>query len=116
MGHLKGLLAENQALFFLKKQGLKLIERNYSTRCGEIDLIMQDGTYLVFIEVRTRKSIQYGGALASVNTVKQQKIIKAASQFLLQNRHFQQAMIRFDVVGYQGMVDKPLWIKNAFET
>ena len=58
---------ENLALTFLRQKGLVLIQRNYRTRLGEIDLIMKDNDYTVFVEVRYRSSTKFGGALLSVD-------------------------------------------------
>lgn len=65
------LFAENH----LKKRGLKLIERNYSSRYGEIDLVMLDGLTLVFVEVRFRANTSFGSGAETVDLRKQQKII-----------------------------------------
>ena len=69
---------EKQACAYLQRQGLQLKEKNVQFRSGEIDLIMLDDTQLVFVEVRYRKHQNFGGAAASVNYHKQQKLIKAA--------------------------------------
>lgn len=76
---------EDAALEFLTGQGLRCVERNWRAagRYGtEIDLIMQDGETLVFVEVKLRKSTQYGGAAGSIDWRKQQKIIRAAQQYI----------------------------------
>lgn len=108
----KGDRAEDQALEYLQKAGLKLVARNYRSRQGEIDLIMQDGRHLVFVEVRYRKNNQFGGALQSVGWRKQQKIIACA-------RHYLQTIgkipaCRFDIFAMdeKGKVE---WLKNAFD-
>ncbi len=73
-----GTKAEDDALAFLQGQGLTPVTRNFRCRSGEIDLIMQDGNTLVFVEVRKRKNRLYGGAAASITPAKQQKLIKNA--------------------------------------
>ena len=96
---------------YLTQHGLKLIEQNYHSRYGEIDLIMQDQSTLVFIEVRQRSPQFFGGALASVDLRKQQKITLTAQQYL-SARHIDSAC-RFDVVA----LDKDHqieWVKDAF--
>lgn len=107
----KGVEAENAALEYLQDQGLQLIERNFQCRSGEIDLIMQESDSLVFVEVRYRKSNQFGGAAASITQAKQTKIIKTAQYYLLRYRH--QPAMRFDVIAIEGQ-SSPNWIKNAF--
>ena len=71
-----GFVAEKQACDYLMSQGLKWVESNYRCQLGEIDLIMRDKEYLVFVEVRARASRDFGGALESVGYRKQQKILK----------------------------------------
>ncbi len=107
---------EQQACRYLLKQGLKLKEKNANFRVGEIDLIMQDGEYLVFIEVRFRGEKAFGGAAASVDRRKQQKLIKAAQLYLLKHFANQPPPCRFDVVAIQDSPQGPSinWIKNAF--
>lgn len=112
-----GQHAEQAAADYLKKQGLSLVERNYRCRSGEIDLIMTDDTYLVFVEVRYRKHSGYGGAAASVDRRKQHKLLRAAQQWL-QQRHAHNRLCRFDVVAVTPGSDGSLccnWITNAFE-
>lgn len=106
--------AEKLALRYLQQQGLQWISSNYRCRYGELDLIMKDAASLVIVEVRFRKSQQFGGALASVTRNKQAKII-AATQYFLSTQKFNQLPIRFDVIAVTG--DNELnWIKNAFQT
>lgn len=104
---------EDRACGFLKSRGLGLVERNYRTRRGEIDLIMRDGQQLVFVEVRYRGNRRYGGALASVNTRKQARLIAAAEHYIL--AHNFRGNARFDVVALEG-VDEIQWITDAFAT
>ena len=74
----QGKLAEKKACDYLQQQGLKLIEKNYYCRSGEIDLIMLDKQELVFIEVRYRKSRTFGSAAESIDARKRNKIIDDA--------------------------------------
>ena len=110
-----GDAAEDRALAHLAAAGLKLVARNYRTPGrggGEIDLVMRDnaGT-LVFVEVRMRASRAFGGAAASVNHVKQRRIIFAARHFLA--RLAQQPPCRFDVVSVEaGAIE---WLRGAFD-
>ena len=83
--------AEKQAVQYLVKQGLKLVEQNTHCRYGEIDAIMRDGTEWVFIEVRYRQSQSFGGGLESVTARKRTKIIKTAEHYI--QTHYK---IRFD--------------------
>jgi len=109
-----GVQAEQWASQYLVRHGLKLIEQNYRSRFGEIDLIMRDGMALVFVEVRLRRNSSYGGAAASIDKHKQQRIIRTAQQYLAGLAH--PPSCRFDVVlmeDAQGL--KAQWLKNAFD-
>ena len=108
---------------YLKNHGLQLVARNFNSRYGEIDLIMQDNTshkgthYLVFIEVRYRANNRHGSGAESVNYQKQQKIIKTAHFFLQQEKKYQHLNCRFDVVSVT-LEHKSLsadWLKDAFQ-
>jgi putative endonuclease len=107
-----GRCAEEKALAYLQDKGLKLVERNYSCRLGEIDLIMRDSEYLVFIEVRSRTNVHYGGGLASITYAKRQKIIKTTAHYLIKNRLHDKFPLRFDVVSFD--VGSISWLKDAF--
>jgi len=106
--------AEQQACDYLQRQGLSLVASNYSCRFGEIDLIMRDNDYLVFVEVKARKSNTFGGALESVTLNKQRKLIKSAEYYQCLNPGQNQSPMRFDVVILQGLPRKIEWLKNAF--
>lgn len=107
-----GDAGEEQALLFLQEQGLKLVERNFRCKGGEIDLVMQDGRALVFVEVRKRASAGYGGAAASVTARKQARLVIAAQTFL--QRYTMPPACRFDVIAIDGAAME--WLKNAIET
>lgn len=108
-----GLQAEVRACRYLQRQGLRVIQRRYSCRFGEVDLIMRDAHVIVFVEVRYRSSAKQGGALISVDRVKQQKILRTASQYLLQIDPHHEQEVRFDVVAIEGK-QKPHWVTGAF--
>ncbi|MCW8470437.1 YraN family protein [Fluoribacter gormanii] len=114
MTYEKGRIAEQKALAYLKKQGLEFITQNYNCRLGEIDLIMRDKEQLVFIEVRSRVSTQFGGGIASITYTKKQKILKAATYYLLEHQQYDQLALRFDVVSIDGTSASINWIKDAF--
>lgn len=109
-----GFLAEQHAMDYLTSQGLLWVESNYRCRMGEIDLIMRDGDYLVFVEVRARASNAFGGAMASVTFSKKQKLIKAASFYLLVNKLQDKQPSRFDVLSMDGVPPMITWVKDAF--
>jgi putative endonuclease len=113
-----GQAAEDQALKWLLRKGLRLEQRNYrvargpSARGGEIDLVMRDtdGT-LVFVEVRARASRAHGGAAASVTPAKQRSLRLAAQHYLLRLPVLPPC--RFDVVAIDG--DQVQWLQAAFD-
>lgn len=106
----KGLEYESAALAFLLENGLSLRTRNYHSRYGELDLVMQDKTSLVVVEVRYRKNNTYGSPLESVTAAKQKRIKLTTEYYLAM--HKLAMNIRFDVVGFTGD-NAPEWIKNA---
>jgi len=109
---------EKRATQWLKKQGLQLISKNYLCHRGEIDIIMDDNNFLVFIEVRYRKQSNYGSPAETVTPIKQKKIRLAAEHFLQCHPQHQRKYCRFDVIAAQpGYGSDKLdfnWIKNAF--
>jgi putative endonuclease len=108
-----GEQAEILALRYLESQGLKLITQNYRCRYGEIDLIMRDAKVIVFTEVRMRKSNAFGGALASVDSHKQRRILAAARHYLSEQRG--SPLCRCDVVLLNAISEQGIeWIQNAF--
>jgi len=113
-----GNKAEALALDHLKQQGLSLIEQNYLTKLGEIDIIMLDkiADTLVFVEVRYRKSNNYGTAIETITRLKQQKLMRTAQQYLQKHPTYQHFLCRFDVVGVESDLKYPTitWIQSAF--
>ena len=108
----RGNLAEALAADYLQTRGLRLIERNYRCRLGEIDLILADGPALVFAEVRLRRNRDYGGAAASITGAKRQRILKAARHYLSGRP---ERPCRFDVILLDALdADRIEWIKDAF--
>ena len=110
-----GDAAEDEALLYLQRQGLRLVFRNYRTPGrggGEIDLIMgeRDGT-LVFVEVRRRQSSLHGGAAASVGRTKQRRVVLAAQHYLLRVRTLPPC--RFDVI--EVTPEGCHWLRAAFD-
>ncbi len=109
----QGEKAEQKALQYLQQQGLEIVNQNYRCKQGEIDLIMHDNNFLVFVEVRYRKNSQYGSALETVTPKKQSRIIAATHHYLVSHRLADQA-VRFDVVALTGE-NQLNWVKNAFQ-
>lgn len=113
----KGKQHENLARRYLEEQGLIFIAQNFAYAGGELDLIMQHGQQLVFIEVRYRKNQQFGGAAGSIDFRKIQKIRNTAALYLTKHYTRQAPACRFDVIAMTGDLSKPEinWIRNAFE-
>jgi putative endonuclease len=110
-----GAQAEQWAAQYLLQQGLKPVTKNYRSRFGEIDLIMQDGAELVFVEVRLRSNADFGGAAASIDARKQQRLIRTAQQYLAGLSHIPPC--RFDAVLMDDVEGVNVqWLKNAFES
>jgi putative endonuclease len=111
-----GKAGEEAALQYLCRHGYRIVERNYRCRFGEIDLIARDGSMLVFVEVKTRRTQMYGPAAAAVTHGKQQHLIKASQAYLMQ-RKMADELCRFDVVTVAIDVQPPHieLIKDAFQ-
>lgn len=115
-----GDAAEQAALNYLLSKGLILVDRNFQTKMGEIDLIMKDNEELVFVEVRMRANPDYGDGAATVDSRKQRKICLTALAYL-QRHKLDEHFCRFDVVSIQHNKNKTPenyqvnWIKHAFE-
>jgi len=98
---------------------LRLVARNWRCPAGEIDLVMQDGDTLVFIEVRYRGSERFGGAVATVDARKQARVVRAARHYLQGRGELAVPAARFDVVGVaggRGAQRRIEWIRDAFRT
>ena len=110
-----GQQAEQLAKQHLENQGFILLEKNFYSRMGEIDLIMRDADTTVFVEVRYRKSGSHGLPLETITQTKQRKI-KLTAQSYLAKHSLENIACRFDTVGLSGNITSPAieWIKNAF--
>ena len=108
----QGAAAEQLAADYLQNRGLRLVERNFRVRGGEIDLICRDGKSTVFVEVRLRSRGEFGGAAASITAAKQARLILAARHGL--QRHGE-TPCRFDCVLLDGLEPKNIeWLRDAF--
>ena len=108
--------AESHACDYLLNRGLSLLARNFRSRLGEIDLIMDDGESLVFVEVRYRRGDAFGSGAESVDRRKQARITACAQHYLQQHPAALQRPCRFDVVAISGSRETPdiHWIRDAF--
>jgi putative endonuclease len=109
---------EQRAVEMLCAAGLHILERNFTRKTGEIDIVAQDALCLVFLEVRLRKHPGFAGAAASVDRRKQGKIIRTAQLYLRANPRWKNAPCRFDVLAFgprQASGELSVnWIKSAF--
>ncbi len=99
-----GKIGEDAASSYLSSSGYIIIEKNYSCKLGEIDIIAKKGKYLVFIEVKTRTNLSYGYPEESVNKYKIKKIKDVANIFIINNESFSNFNFRFDVISI--IIDK----------
>ncbi len=105
---------ENAAALWLERNGLRTLARNFRTRSGELDIVALERDCVVFVEVRSRTHVRFGGAAASVGPGKQIKLLRAAQGFLQCNPALANQPCRFDVLAYEGAASGPRWIRAAF--
>jgi len=102
---------------YLRRKGYRIVAKNLRSSLGELDLVAEDGRVLVFVEVKARRTGEYGGAIHAVHRRKQEKLIQLASQYLARH-HLSNRICRFDVVLLQGTnTSAPVieHIKSAFD-
>jgi putative endonuclease len=111
-----GAEGERAAEKYLRRQRYTILERNYRSPLGEIDLIALDGKTVVFIEVKTRTGEAHGSPLEAVDARKQRQISRVAQSFLLRHR-LQEREARFDVVGVWREGERIVCelVRNAFD-
>ena len=112
----RGVEVEKLALLHLQCNGLQLLERNYRCPVGELDIVMREQQELVFVEVRYRRSDQFGGPAQSIHAGKQRKLRLAAESYLQRHPDMTYSSCRFDVVAVTGTApDYHIdWISDAF--
>jgi len=108
----RGGPAEELAAAFLEREGLSILQRNYRCRFGEIDLVARSGATLVFVEVRARKSDDFGGAAGSITAAKRRRLVATARHYLAAQRS--ERACRFDVVLVHGSERRIEWLSDAF--
>lgn len=107
-----GTIREVLAAEYLMSRGMRIVERNFRSRQGEIDIIGYHNGYLVFVEVKYRSTERQGGAAASVDIRKQRRICRVADYYRYVHRIDENCPIRYDVVAVQGT--ELQWIQDAF--
>ncbi len=108
----RGSAYETRAARFLCDNGIKILERNFRCRSGEIDIIGSEGNTLVFFEVKYRKSNSFGTASEAVDSKKQSVICAVSDFYRVCHRQFESFFVRYDVIAING--EKLSWIKDAF--
>ncbi len=112
-----GQEGEATAESYLRRKGYRILAKNLRSSLGELDLVAEDGRVLVFVEVKARRTEEFGGAIHAVHQRKQEKLIRLASQYLARHQLTNRAC-RFDVVLLQGTdaaAPQIEHIQNAFE-
>ncbi|MBI2962849.1 MAG: YraN family protein [Deltaproteobacteria bacterium] len=112
----RGRDGEDAAWEYLRRRGYRLRERNLRTRLGEIDLVVERGETIVFVEVRSRRGARFGTAFESVGPRKRERIARLAAQYLARER-LEGRRARFDVVAVEWQDAGPNvdHLENAFE-
>jgi putative endonuclease len=106
-----GIEGEDMATKALEKKGYKIIEKNYRSKFGEIDIVAEEKGYLVFIEVKRRTSGSFGGSFDAIDERKKAHMVRSAQYYLKSHKCFDRKA-RFDVVGIDG--DELKIIQHAF--
>lgn len=103
---------ETEAIIFLEKQGYRILKKNYRCKIGEIDIIAREQGYLVFVEVKYRRTRKRGDAAGAVTEEKQKTISRVADYYMMEHHMYQDQKIRFDVVAING--EKMEVLQGAF--
>ena len=106
-----GRWGEAEAAHYLQRNGMKILEQNYRVPVGEIDIIARQKTYLIFIEVKARRSRKFGTPQEAVGVRKQRQIIRAAQWYLSENKTGK-LQPRFDVVAVMPGLDGKAQIEH----
>ena len=111
----RGFAGEKGACRFLKKNGYKILQTNYATRFGEIDIIAQKGEFIAFVEVKTRNENTIASPGEFVNNKKQQRIIITAQHYLLEEKTDRQPRVDvIEIMTEKGKIREINHIENAF--
>lgn len=108
-----GIDGESMAVEYMKAHGMRILERNYACKAGEVDVVAQDGEYIVFCEVKARKNGAYGYAVEAVTPQKITQIVRAAEWYLKVKKDSARC-VRFDVACVDTTKEEVEYIPNAF--
>ncbi len=113
-----GMQGEKLAAKFLKRRGYKITQRNYKCKLGEIDIVAQQDKTVVFVEVKTRRTKEFGPPQYAITAAKKKQISKAALSYI-REKNFTEQSCRFDVIAItfspESRKPKIEHIENAFE-
>ena len=107
-----GKIKEELAAVYLENSGIKILEKNFACKLGEIDLIGEDKGCIVFVEVKYRKNTSYGYPQEAVTKNKRRKIILVSGYYRMLKHYGENIQMRFDVISI--LNDEIIWDKNAF--
>ncbi|MCH7760949.1 YraN family protein [candidate division TA06 bacterium] len=93
-----GKEGEEKAAHYLGKKGYQILEKNYRWGRGEIDIICKERNRIIFVEVKTRKNLNFGDPVEAVDRRKQRQIVKIAERYLVEKRLYDKIDCRFDVI------------------
>lgn len=114
--HIIGQTAEDIAVEYLTAQKIKVIDRNYRTRYGEIDIIAKDGKEIIFVEVKAKNTSRFGKPYEMVTAKKKKKLISTSKSYLLDNRLIiEKVNWRIDVISIDYETGQIEWLKNAVQ-
>ena len=108
-----GAAYEQKAADYLAKRGVTILERNFRSRGGEIDIVAKDGNAVIFVEVKYRQDLAAGHPAEAVTYSKQRTICRTADFYRMKNGLSEDRPYRFDVIAILG--DQIIWYRNAFE-
>lgn len=114
----RGVSAEQDGVAWLRAHGYEVVERNVSSRYGELDVVARDGDTLCFVEIKARASDRLGSPLEAVTPAKQRRLTRCAEAYLMHNDH--DGPCRFDVLGMlaEGTAEGSRWryelVRDAF--
>jgi putative endonuclease len=114
----RGDAVEAAVAAMVERSGYTILERNWNTRGGELDLVAEKGEWLVFAEVRSRRSEAFGSPAESIGFAKQQRIVRAAAKWAARAGLLDSRAIRFDVFSVLVRAEGELeidWIEAAFD-
>jgi putative endonuclease len=115
--HERGRAGEDRAVAYLSSKGYKILDRNFRTRWGEVDIVCETGREIVFVEVKSWRSLDHQALGRAIDHRKQRRIIGAARMYLRDRRYGSDGMsVRFDVVFVPADSDSVRHIKGAFDS